>query len=78
VLPGWAHRALLAYVPVRHLATVSLQGGGDLRAGAGIFGLWFAIDPLPGEVWREFVVGENAGKMNNAWLLVRQQQQGFW
>ena len=34
--------------------------------GLGIFGLWFAIDPQPGEVWREFVVGENAGKMNNA------------
>ena len=34
--------------------------------GLGIFGLWFALDPLPGEVWREFVVGENAGKMNNA------------
>ena len=34
--------------------------------GLGIFGLWFAIDPQPDEVWREFVVGENAGKMNNA------------
>jgi len=34
--------------------------------GLGVFGLWFAIDPQPGEVWREFVVGENAGKMNNA------------
>ena len=32
--------------------------------GLAIFGLWFAIDPQPGEVWREFVVGENAGKMN--------------
>ena len=32
--------------------------------GLGIFGLWFALDPQPGEVWREFVVGENAGKMN--------------
>ena len=31
-----------------------------------VFGLWFAIDPQPGEVWREFVVGENAGKMNSA------------
>lgn len=30
-----------------------------------IFSLWFAIDPQPGEVWREFVVGENAGKMNS-------------
>ncbi len=34
--------------------------------GLGIFSLWFAVDPQPGEVWREFVVGENAGKMNNA------------
>ena len=34
--------------------------------GLAIFGLWFALDPQPGEVWREFVVGENAGKMNNA------------
>ena len=31
-----------------------------------IFGLWFAIDPQPGEVWREFVVGENAGKMSSS------------
>jgi 4-amino-4-deoxy-L-arabinose transferase-like glycosyltransferase len=31
-----------------------------------IFGLWFAIDPQPDEVWREFVVGENAGKMNSS------------
>lgn len=31
-----------------------------------IFSLWFAIDPQPGEVWREFVVGENAGKMNSS------------
>ncbi|MBH2042552.1 MAG: glycosyl transferase [Comamonadaceae bacterium] len=34
--------------------------------GLAVFGLWFAIDPLPGEVWREFVVGENAGKMNSS------------
>ncbi|MFC5522065.1 ArnT family glycosyltransferase [Polaromonas jejuensis] len=34
--------------------------------GLGIFGLWFVIDPQPGEVWREFVVGENAGKMNSS------------
>ena len=31
----------------------------------GVFGLWFALDPQPGEVWREFVVGENAGKFNS-------------
>ncbi|MBT9477330.1 glycosyl transferase [Polaromonas sp.] len=34
--------------------------------GLAMFGLWFAIDPQPGEVWREFVVGENAGKMNSS------------
>ena len=34
--------------------------------GLGVFGLWFAVDPQPGEVWREFVVGENAGKMNSS------------
>lgn len=27
-----------------------------------IFALWFAFDPDPQSVWREFVVGENAGK----------------
>ena len=30
-----------------------------------VFGLWFLLDPQPGEVWREFVVGENAGKFNS-------------
>ena len=28
----------------------------------GVFGLWFALDPQPDAVWREFVMGENAGK----------------
>ncbi|MBU3626839.1 phospholipid carrier-dependent glycosyltransferase [Polynucleobacter sp. JS-Safj-400b-B2] len=28
----------------------------------GIFALWFAMDPNPEAVWKEFVVGENAGK----------------
>ena len=31
-----------------------------------VFSVWFAIDPLPGEVWREFVVGENAGKFKTS------------
>ncbi len=31
-----------------------------------VFGLWFAVDPQPGAIWREFVVGENAGKMNSS------------
>lgn len=28
----------------------------------GIFGLWFLLDPNPEAIWREFVLGENAGK----------------
>lgn len=31
-----------------------------------IFSLWFALDPLPGDVWREFVVGENVGKFKSS------------
>jgi 4-amino-4-deoxy-L-arabinose transferase-like glycosyltransferase len=27
-----------------------------------VFALWFAIDPDPQAVWKEFVIGENAGK----------------
>ena len=34
--------------------------------GLAIFALWFAVDPQPGEVWREFVVGENAGKFKSS------------
>lgn len=30
----------------------------------GVFGLWFALDPAPEAVWREFVLGENAGKFS--------------
>ena len=28
----------------------------------GVFALWFALDPQPEAIWREFVLGENAGK----------------
>ncbi len=36
----------------------------------GMFSLWFALDPDPASVWREFVVGENLGKMG--------ARQGSW
>ncbi|WP_332776167.1 GtrA family protein [Polaromonas sp.] len=29
-----------------------------------VFGLWFALDPQPQDVWREFVLGENVGKLD--------------
>jgi 4-amino-4-deoxy-L-arabinose transferase-like glycosyltransferase len=28
----------------------------------GVFALWFLLDPFPEAVWKEFVLGENAGK----------------
>ena len=28
----------------------------------GVFALWFLLDPSPEAIWREFVLGENAGK----------------
>ena len=36
----------------------------------GIFGLWFVLDPDPAAVWKEFVVGENAGKLGSG--------NGYW
>ncbi|MBU0622063.1 MAG: phospholipid carrier-dependent glycosyltransferase [Gammaproteobacteria bacterium] len=36
-----------------------------------MFALWFALDPDPQAVWREFVVGENAGKFGA-------QGSGYW
>jgi hypothetical protein len=30
----------------------------------GISSLWFTLDPNPEAVWREFVLGENAGKFS--------------
>jgi hypothetical protein len=38
--------------------------------GVGLFALWFVLDPDPAAVWQEFVIGENAAKMND--------KQGYW
>ncbi len=35
----------------------------------GVFALWFVLDPDPQAVWQEFVIGENAGKL---------QTGGYW
>ncbi len=47
----------------------------------GIFGMWFVLDPDPAAVWREFVVGENAGKMgsgNGYWHEALQGGTSIW
>ncbi|MEO7886436.1 MAG: glycosyl transferase [Polaromonas sp.] len=50
----------------RGIVTDGIKVAATCLLALAIFGLWFAIDPQPGEVWREFVVGENAGKMNSS------------
>ena len=40
--------------------------------GTGLFALWFLVDPDPMSVWREFVVGENWGKVGGA------QESVYW
>ena len=64
--------ALLLETPkqLRNLISMSLRVGFSAAIALGLFGLWFALDPDPASVWREFVVGENAGKMSNP--------QGYW
>ena len=48
------------------VVTDGLKVAAICALGLAVFGLWFVVDPQPGEVWREFVVGENAGKMNSS------------
>ena len=53
--------------PIRHgVFTDGLKVLAICVLGLGLFGLWFALDPQPGEVWREFVVGENVGKFQSS------------
>jgi 4-amino-4-deoxy-L-arabinose transferase-like glycosyltransferase len=40
--------------------------GATLSLALAVFGLWFLLDPDPRAVWREFVIGENAGKFDLA------------
>ncbi|HKB60569.1 MAG TPA: phospholipid carrier-dependent glycosyltransferase [Gallionellaceae bacterium] len=35
-----------------------------VAAALAVFALWFALDPNPGAVWREFVLRENLGKLD--------------
>ena len=40
--------------------------GGCSVVALGVFALWFLVDPDPQAVWREFVIGENAGKLQTS------------
>lgn len=60
-LPSWSWRTT-----IQTTLKVSLSTAVALA----IFALWFVLDPDPGAVWQEFVIGENAGKLTNS--------QGYW
>jgi 4-amino-4-deoxy-L-arabinose transferase-like glycosyltransferase len=63
---------LVAQRPLRWAAVWRTSVGVALAAliALALFGLWFVLDPDPAAVWREFVVGENAGKLASA--------RGYW
>lgn len=63
---------LLSGPPLNWRTTVQItvKVGFSAVLALGLFGLWFVLDPDPAAVWQEFVVAENAGKLNNA--------QGYW
>jgi putative flippase GtrA len=55
IASGWSLRHMLraALPAITLMALLAL----------GIFSLWFAFDPDPAAIWREFVLGENVGKL---------------
>lgn len=55
---------------LRAYCTLGLKLACACALALGIFALWFAIDPDPQAVWREFILFENASKMNSS--------QGYW
>jgi 4-amino-4-deoxy-L-arabinose transferase-like glycosyltransferase len=63
---------LMHYTPLQWGKTwvISSKTAWSSVLALGIFGLWFVLDPNPAAVWQEFVLAENAGKMNT--------QQGYW
>lgn len=60
--PAHTGRGLLRMIGPTLVAVtwrVALAGG----VAVAVFALWFALDPEPAAVWREFIVGENMGKL---------------
>ncbi len=54
----------------RALLATTLQIGFSATLAVAIFALWFVLDPDPAAVWKEFIVGENIGKMGD--------KVGYW
>lgn len=61
--------AQLLSAPVINLRTAvqtTLKVSLSAALALGVFALWFVLDPDPGAVWKEFVIGENAGKLGSS------------
>ena len=67
---AWAAWCLSQPQKLSGYAALAAKVGISCALALGIFALWFVIDPDPQAVWKEFVVGENAGKMSH--------NQGYW
>ncbi len=73
--PQWGRASLLQ--AARTTAQVALIACVALA----VFSLWFVLDPDPAAVWREFVVGENAGKMGSSsgyWATALRGSSSIW
>ena len=75
IAPAGACLALVAWWLARPIclhscATLAFKLACTCALALGIFALWFAIDPDPQAVWKEFILFENASKMNS--------NQGYW
>ncbi len=67
----WCAQLLSSPVPNwRTAVQISLKVSLSSALALGIFALWFVLDPDPAAVWREFVIGENAGKLSS--------ESGYW
>lgn len=58
----WWHGHERGYRPGRFLLADAPKIAITTVVALALFGLWFALDPDPASVWREFVIGENAQK----------------
>ncbi len=67
----WCAQILSTPTPTwRAVIQTTLKVGLSAVMALGIFALWFVLDPDPGAVWQEFVIGENAAKLSSG--------QGYW
>jgi Dolichyl-phosphate-mannose-protein mannosyltransferase len=69
VLAGWhfdlkADRIAAMKTALPRLAVTALTA-------LGVFSLWFAFDPDPGAIWRDFVLGQNVGKLGQSGSYMR-------